>query len=285
MTQPKLMTISYSEVYKWDTCPRQYYYRFGRNLSPVDESPAMVTGTKGHKLLQSFYESYRDGNSKEEARTLTHKRAKGLMEAEGIADVGLLQAWTLVDNYIRGTDFTSQAILIENRFLLPFSILSKDPNDAHVQIGFTPDVVFERSGGFMDVEDSKFVQKAWPESKKLRFQQAKLYQIFLQEMGYNISRSSIRFFNLATGRIVQENYQLKPGEREILIRDFVGAVKEVVQYREQTAEVKTLTRRTMNYTACQFCAFAIPCSIEAEGKSAEKTFKYFFKKSDYSYDV
>lgn len=284
-TNVKPEIISYSEVSKWDTCQRQYYYRFIKNLSPLEESHAITTGVKGHKLLQSFYEEYRNGKTKEEALHLTRDRAKKLMESEKFADFDLLTAWTLVDNYIRGNTFPSETLLVENRFILPFAAIDDDPEFETLQIGFTPDVVFQRAGGFIDVEDSKFIQKAWSKPKLNRFSQAKLYQIFLQILGYNVSRSIIRFFNVKTGVITPQNYILEPGEDVILLRDFATGVKEVMRYRRSDPETISLARRTMNYSTCQFCAFEVPCTLEAENKSAEKTFKYFFKKSDYSYDI
>jgi len=65
--------ISYSEVFKWDTCPRQYWYRFGLGLRPQNESGAIDTGVKGHKLLQHFYNLLELGHSKDEAVRLTQQ--------------------------------------------------------------------------------------------------------------------------------------------------------------------------------------------------------------------
>ncbi len=277
------MIVSYSEVFKWDTCKRQYYYNFGLGLRPQEESDTLSTGIKGHQLLQAFYEAYRSGESKEAALALTLQKAKHMMDAEGAADFPLLKSWTMVDNYIRATDFTSEAVLVENRFLIPFSELDQDPAFDHMLIGFTPDVVFERKGGYFDVEDSKFVVRAWSASKIKRFQQAKLYQIFLRRMGYNITRSSIRFFNTTTNTIKSQDYILTKEEEKSIIYDFTEGVKEVVRYRSQNEDLQKLARRTMNYTACQYCAFEHPCTLEAEGKDASKTLKNLYKKSDYDY--
>lgn len=283
--------VSYSEVFKWDTCQRQYYYRFGLGLKPLEESDAIVKGVKGHKLLQSFYSAMQSGKTKEEALALTQQSAKNLINNERVTDFSLIKAWTLVDNYIKSTDFRSSAILVENRFLFPAATLAPNVRDVDdynlwdVQIGFTPDVVFERKGGMLDVEDSKFVARAWSKSKLNRFQQAKLYQIFLKSMGYNISRSVIRFFNTTTGEIKEQPYTLSKGEEETLIHDFFAGVAEILRYKQQPEEVKCNTRRTMNYTACQFCAFEFPCTLEAEGKDASKTLKNLYTKSDYDYSV
>jgi len=282
--------ISYSEVFKWDTCPRQYWYRFGLGLRPQNESGAIDTGVKGHKLLQHFYNLLELGHSKDEAVRLTQQEASKMVKAEAISEIGsLLKAWTLVDNYIRGNDFNSKAVLVENRFLIPIEkIAPEDLIDLYdlqnVQIGFTPDVVFEHTGGFCEVEDAKFVGRAWSKSKLNRFQQSKLYQIFLNRMGYNVTRSSVRFFNVTTGLVKPQDYTLSSAEEENLISDFTRAVGEVFEYRRSPESSKQYTRRTMNYTTCQFCAFEFPCTLEAEGKDASKTLKHEYTKSDYDYN-
>jgi hypothetical protein len=276
--------VSYSEVVKYQTCPRQYYYNHVLGLRPLEESEAITTGIKGHKLLQDFYRLMAEGKTKEEAlKTTTKLAGKALDEESFMSKKSLLTAWTLVSNYIDETDFTAKAVIIENRFLLPASALDKNPALSHVQIGFTPDVVFERTGGFIDVEDSKFIQKAWTQKKLNRFVQSKLYQIFLSRMNYKISRSQIRFFNVATGKSWVKPYILGGQEETILIRDFIAGVKEVLRYKEQPQELLKFAPRTMNNNACQYCYSEYVCGLEAEGKDASGSIKHLFKKSDYDY--
>jgi hypothetical protein len=279
----KQTIVSFSEVYKWQTCRRQYYYNYVLDRRPIEMSEAVTTGIKGHRLLQVFHEFLRDGKTKEEALKLTQEYATELIRGAGFSSKDLLLAWTLVDNYIRATDFTAEAVLVENRFLLPASALDTDPALSHVLIGFTPDVVFERKGDKLDVEDYKFIQRAWPKSKVNRFPQLKLYQIFLGKMNYEISRSILRFFNVKTGIITAQNYILSPEEAKTLTQDFMEGVRELIQYKDGPVHVKEMAPRTMNYGACQFCAFEYPCSLQAEGKSADKTLENMYVKSDYDY--
>lgn len=275
------LIVSFSEISKWDTCKLQYYYSFVLGYRPSEESEAISNGIIGHDLLQSFYESMKQGNSKEEAIETVHHKAKIHLDRakKNLNSKSLLTAWTLVDNYIRDTDFTSEAFLVENRFLIPVEMLTGNPFFKDVQIGFTPDIVFKRQGDFYDVEDSKFVGRAWSKNKLDMFPQAKLYQIFLRRMGYNVSRSGVRFFNVATGKTAVSYEQLSSLEEDVLIESFLGAVAEVVEYRNNPYTL----RRTFNYSTCQYCAFVTPCSMEAQGKDASKTFKYFFIKSAYDY--
>lgn len=277
------MIISYSEVFKWDTCKKQYAYRFLDGLKPLEETEAMTTGTKGHKLLQNYYTYLSEGKSKEKAHRLTTESAMKLLSG-AFYDRPLLTAWTCVDNYIRNTEMTAEAVLIENRFLFPASKLSDNPLLADVEIGFTPDVVFKRQGGFYDVEDAKFVGRAWSESKLNHFLQAKLYQIMLREMGYNVSRSVVRFFNTQTGKDSAVTAVLKPGEDKSIITDFTAAIVEIVKARQVPLDLREYTfRRTMNYTACGFCAFERPCAMEARGLDVSQTLKTGYVKSDYDY--
>jgi len=276
--------VSFSEVVKWQTCQREYYYNYELNLRPNEESMAITTGVKGHKLLQNFYEYMGAGESKEQALKLVTQNANNLIRGEPFtSQLALSTAWTLVSNYIEETEFTAEAILIENRFLLPASLLSADPVLDDVQIGFTPDVVFRRKGDMIDVEDAKFVGRAWSQKKLNRFPQLKLYQIFLEHMNYEISRTLLRFFNVTTGKITTKPYITTKEEKKILIRDFLSGIKEVLTYREQTPFSKSLAPRTMNCNACQFCYFEEPCTLEAEGKNASNTLRYQYKESSYDY--
>lgn len=288
--------VSYSEVFRWDTCPRQYYYNFVLGLQAEEMSATITTGTKGHRLLQTFYESLKAGLTKEQAHEKVKETANkllypppkaGLMKTLDLSNSApafdLLKAWTIVDNYIRDTEFDIEAALVENRFLISASLFSDDPVLQSVQIGFTPDVVFKRPGDMYTVEDAKFVQRAWSKSKLNRFQQAKLYQIFLRRMGYNVTQSCIRFFNVQTSEVKPQYYTLKDEEEKTLITDFMRAVKEVIIYRQQPISALSNTRRTMNYTACQFCAFEFPCTLEAEGKDASKTLQNLYVRKDYDY--
>lgn len=274
--------ISYSEVLKYQICERQHYYRFIKGYAPREESAAVATGVDGHKLLQIFFEGLKSGLTKEQSWKVTNERA--LEEIK--QDIRLLAAWTLVDNYIRDTEFKTESIFIENRFLLPAdrltSLIEEDPLH-RVQIGFTPDIVFQRKGSFVDIEDYKFVQKAWGANKIERFSQLKIYKILLDRMGYNTSRCILRFFNVATGKSTVKHYTMNPVEEEILIGDFLSGVAAVQSFKEQSDSILKFAPRTMNYTACQFCPFNFPCSLEAEGKDASKTWATQYKKSPYDY--
>jgi CRISPR/Cas system-associated exonuclease Cas4 (RecB family) len=278
-----LNIVSYSELFKFQTCQRQYYYRFILGLRSVEESKAIATGVKGHKLLENFYLGLNDGLTKEEAKAAVAASAMKLMAKQGVADVSLLPAYTLVDNYINSTEFNAEAILVENRFRIPAVMLTDDPYFEDLEIGFTPDLVLKRSSGFIDVEDYKFVQRAWSAAKIKRYQQSKLYHIFLEAMGYKVSRSVIRFFNVQTGTITDRPYTMTAAAREILLRDFFKGIKEVLEFRRQNLADLTEAPRTMNYTACHYCAFEFACDLEAEGKDASRTLQTQFVKSDYSY--
>jgi len=275
--------VSYSEVVKWQTCPRQYYYRFILGCAPTEESSAITTGIKGHKLLQYFYELMREGRTKEEALEIIQQKALELQQKSSFSDFSILPAWTLVDNYIRDTDFTHEAKMIENRFLFPVSRLDNSPDLAHVQIGFTPDLVIERKGKRLDIEDAKFVGRAWSAKKLERFPQTKLYQLFMEGMGYQISRTLIRFFNTTTAKMSIYPYVMEPAEKKILTRDFLTGVRAVLAYKEGPKKELALAPRTMNNNNCQGCSFSFPCNLEAKGKSAEKTLASQYIKSDYDY--
>jgi hypothetical protein len=277
------MIISYSEIFKFDTCKRAFYYSYVKNLRPIVLSDPMDTGTKGHSLLQTFYTCLQEGMNKTEAiKSVTDAASKVLVQ-NGLTDMNMVKAWTLVDNYIRDNEFEAEAVLVENRFLFPFSLLCDDPKYAHIEIGFTPDVVFKRTGGFYDVEDAKFIGRAWSGKKLDHYTQAKLYQVFLRRMGYPVTRSIVRFFNTTTAKITYSGDTLEKAEEAILIEEFIDTIKEVADHKSLPLTVLEKSRRTANYTICQGCFFSYPCALEAKGKSATGTFANDFVKSDYDY--
>ncbi len=279
----KPMIISYSELFKFQTCERQYYYNFDQKLRPVKINDPMDTGIKGHKLLEYFYKLLQEGKTPEEACTVVLAMANKLITSENGVDYNLLKAWTLVDNYIRATDFVANAVMVEQRFLVPASEFSSDPIFNDVQIGFTPDLVLERTGKMLDVEDYKFVGRRWSNAKIDRYQQSKLYQIFLKRMGYNVTRTTLRFFNVTTAEMTKKDYVLGPAEEATIIHDFMEGARRVVEYRNSSAFIRGMAPRTMNYTACDFCPFVFPCGLQAQGKDATQTLKTQYQKSDYDY--
>jgi CRISPR/Cas system-associated exonuclease Cas4 (RecB family) len=278
------MIISYSELTRWDTCRMQYHYGHMEKLVPLEVSEPIATGNAGHALLQKFYSLLGDNFNIKDAVKQVNDTANTLLLSNKFGATGtpLLTAWVMVQNYIQSTEFKAEAVIVENRFLFPLSDLTDIPEASEIQIGFTPDVVFKRTGGFCDVEDSKFVGRAWSESKIKRFQQAKLYQIFLQRMGYNISRSQIRFFNTKTTKISVVPFELKAAEEKTLTREFVDACLEVAEYRNNP---NRLTRRTMNNNTCQGCFYEHICTLEAQGIDATWAKRSMFMKSDYDYSV
>lgn len=279
--------VSYSEVSKRDGCARQYYYRYILGLQPVTETIPIATGKKGHKLLQTFYTLLQQGKTIDEAWVIMNKQATEMLKNTSLANAGtVMNAWTLVDNYMKSYKITkSESLLVENRFQVPASRFSNDPIFEDVMIGFTPDLVTQRMGGFCDVEDAKFVGKAWGDAKLDQYQQLKLYEIFLKEMGYNISRTILRFFNTTTGSIVEHKYTMDKVERDNILNDFMIAVADTVRFKNlPVEEIKRLSRRTLNTNDCQFCLFKFPCSLERKGKSATVTLQTDYVKSEYDYN-
>lgn len=279
-------TISYSEISAWDVCQRQHYYSYTLGLVPTVLPEAINTGTNGHTLLQVFYSALKAGLSQEQAQAMMHTKAKQLVSASGFVDPTILTTIAIIDAYIKDYDSDAKVLFSETRIILPLSRLTDDPFFANVQVGFTPDVVFERKNGFCDVEDFKFVKRAWSDKKTKHFKQTKLYQIFLRTLGYDVSRGSIRFFNTTTGNVTVDNKNLTLAESLTLTKDFLETVREVVlrkrAIKEGTYDPEA-TRRTMFYINCDNCFFSDPCMLEAKGISPDLTFRLHYKKNEYSY--
>ncbi len=278
------MIVSFSEIAKFQTCKRQYNYRFGMGLKPIEESGAISLGIKGHNLLEMFYKLLADGKTKEEALVIIRSYVVEQMKKSFDPDFNALKAWTLVENYINETDFTSSVVYVESAFIIPASSLTDDPFFADVKIGFTPDLVLERKGGWLDIEDYKFTERIWSQKRLNRAMQLRLYQIFLETLGYEVSRTVFRFFNVKTGKIVAHPYIMSATQKKSITADFLDGVRDVVVYRRNLKPTPVNNgARTLNNTACGFCAFEFVCTLEAEGKDASHTIKYQFTKSGYGY--
>lgn len=279
------ITTSYSEVSKWDTCHRQFYYNFGLGLQPSTPSEAVNLGIKGHKLLQQFYIALGTGMTKQKALDTVSKAAAETIKNEHFTDISILSAWILVEKFIRETEFPYETAFVEKRFMIPASKLTDATDLRDVMIGFTPDVVFKRAGNFYEIEDAKFTGRAWSQKKTNRTIQLKLYQIFLKKMGYKVSNTRIRFFNTESSKHSYQNSVLDPHEEFTILREFIQTVREVAKFKQQPLELQSLVRRTQNTGVCQYCPFEEPCTLELKGKDASNTLKYLYVKKEYDYNA
>ncbi len=51
----KKLTLSYSALKTFKTCPMKYYWRYLKNIEPVEKAEALLLGSEVHNYLESFY--------------------------------------------------------------------------------------------------------------------------------------------------------------------------------------------------------------------------------------
>jgi hypothetical protein len=103
-------------------------------------------------------------------------------------------------------------------------------------------------------------------------------------MGINVERAILRFFNTTTNKHFYQVYEASQTELEILKGEFIEAAIKVREFKElPIAEMREQATRTLNFQACRYCAFAYPCKLEAQGKSATKTLANEYAENDYGY--
>ncbi|HEY0771161.1 MAG TPA: hypothetical protein VGD31_12585, partial [Sphingobacteriaceae bacterium] len=96
-----------------------------------------------------------------------------------------------------------------------------------------------------------------------------------------------RVFNTQTGKIDDYPYPMSVAEKINVTTDFMDGVEQVLRFRRRIGNHKQLasvaSTRTVNYTACQFCHWEAPCTLEAQGKDATYTLATQYTKSSYDY--
>ncbi len=276
------MIVSYSEVAKYQKCPRQFYYGILKGHRQIEMSDAISVGVFGHTLLQRYFGCIKAGMSHVSSVAAMNDKAKELNKT---LDFRLLTAWTLVTEYLKKLDFKATALFVENRFLVPASNLTDDPYFKDIEIGLTPDLVIQRTGDFLDVEDFKFTQREWDTTSKQRASQVKIYQLCLESMGYKVTRSRFRFFNTKTGVLSDYSSTMNSLERIHVKQDFLEGVRLVVEAKKlfEAKGEDTYYPRTLNFLECRYCPFKFPCELEFNGKDASNTFKTQYTKRTYDY--
>lgn len=274
-----MAVISYSEVTIHQQCTQRYYYHFGLGLKPIEQSAAISTGVDGHKMLERYYKGLRSGKSQESALSSMHNSEERMTGEK-------LKAWMLANAYAKDFNSKGQPLMVEEPIVyapkesLELGVLGLN----QLKVGFTPDLVWETKAGHIQVEDYKFVGRAWSKSKLRHYRQLNLYIAFLQELGYKVTEGVLRFFNTTTNQSSSYSFKPSAAELKLLKIDFVREALKIREFRTQpVAEMAEQATRTLNYSICSYCPFNYPCSLEAKGLSAARTFATQYTENDYGY--
>jgi PD-(D/E)XK nuclease superfamily len=237
----------------------------------LENSDAIDTGNFGHKLMEIFYRAIATGSTKEEALLrVRHTLPKH-------KEPFMIRSWVLVENYVNDLDIKGTAVAIEESFVVE--------TEYEFNIGFTPDLIWWYNDKRLDVEDYKFVQRAWSPRKKARYTQLDVYRCLLLKHGLDVRKGILRFFNVTTGQVDLKEYTANPFRLERMYYEFITAAQTVHAFKNlHPEEQEALAIRTLNYNTCQWCDFEYPCNLELDGKSAEKTLQTQFKDLDYGYE-
>jgi hypothetical protein len=172
------------------------------------------------------------------------------------------------------------AVLVEKPYIVPLS------DSIDLQLGFTADLVWDYHDRRLDIEDYKFVGRAWSQNKLARYNQLDMYLIFLRMLGYDAKRGVLRFFNTTTGKPYHKVYNPDKTTQDILFSDFLIAATEAQEFLElPVAEQRKRAIRTFNYNTCSWCHFNYPCTLEAQGKDASNTLAMEYTANVYGYSA
>lgn len=276
-----MTVVSYSEVSIFQYCTRRFYYQFGLGLRPIEQGKAIGTGVEGHTFLERFYKKLQSGATQADALDFMFEHnPKNTISGEK------LKAYTIASGYARDLKLQGEPWAVEQPVIVkPTEHISHGVlgiNDLY--IGFTPDLVWEKPNGFLEVEDYKFSGRDWNPKKVSHYRQLNIYNALLREQGHNVSRGILRLFNTTTGQNREIIFDPSIKELTILKSEFVRAALQVKEFKElPITEQREIAIRTLNYQSCGFCPYTFPCSLEAQGKDATRTLETQFTHSDYGY--
>jgi hypothetical protein len=270
--------VSLSEVSTFQTCEQQWLYGYYFGYRSITPSYAIKAGVEGHKMLENFYKNFRDTDNIKQATDYMYEMLPADKKTPPV-----VRAFMLVKNYI-DTEFAAEAkdyesLHVEKKFFVPVS--------DNLIMALQPDLTKVYKKRRKLLEDYKFTGKAWSQKQLTQHKQLDVYDALLEDAGEPVDRSLLRFFNHETMKMTVFN---KPVNRER--RDRIK--KHVIRVAERIAKIKRLSPEeirervspTMNYMTCKFCPFVFPCSLELEGKSAEKTFQMeYTKEHGYGYTI
>lgn len=262
------MIISYSEVKSWQDCEYRFYYQYGLGLIPKTEGHAIDAGHAGHSIMKAFYRAIRNGKSKEEAILIARLELDRYTSLHDFNDRAV-KAWALAENYISTLSLKGRPILVDEPLQLDKT------SEYGFKIGFTPDLVWDDR-----VEDYKFISKAWSSNKQDRYSQLDLYAIFLRQLGYDIKRAVLRFFNLQTNKVTKRVVDLNPTKLNRIYSDFIRKATEIRDFKELPVAAQRIeATRTFNESTCNWCKYVLPCIYEVNGQDASRTLSTQFKEN------
>lgn len=258
--------VSYTAVSTFLTCPREFYYRFVLNRTPIEQSKAITQGVVGHTMLESFYRDIRDGVDRETARQNMQHYLPSHMTVE------MSKVWALVDNYVRDLTLEETLLFVEDPMTVPVA--------DDLEVAFTIDLAWLYKAKWIELEDYKFIGRTWPNNKLIRYSQLDIYMAMLRKLGYPAKKGTLRFFNLEINKIQKKVYEPSEVKLARVYEEFVMNAWKVKDFLDLPLEnQQEFAVRTLNYNTCQYCQFVYPCDLELEGKDASNTLATQYKEN------
>jgi hypothetical protein len=260
------MIVSGSELATFNECEMQHHYKYVKGYNPNSESIAIMTGNFGHDNQEQFFKSIESGKTKEEALNAITPIANN--------EFGLKAASL---SYRFCSDFnvdSGKPVIIEKKMIVP---LTED-----IDIGFTPDLLWEYNSGEMKLFDWKFTGRTWSEKAAQMHYQLPSYVGHLNRtFGYKITHINYVFFNTksAEAKYKIQSFRVNDTEVDSIVDDQIKAADRLGA--TEPYDVFRINHKNI----CDYCVFQFPCSLERKGKDATETWKLMFntKSTGYGY--
>jgi hypothetical protein len=251
----------------YNSCEKRYELAHIENLMTKDTPKALARGIYGHKVLEAFFNSIKNGDDVKIAESKAI--AYAYMDLTYFGEVGpQIQYW--INNVWPTLDWT--IIEVEKTYHLPIGPDKEYP--------FTIDLLIE-TGGKLVIVDHKFSADAYSDEMNDMYPQIPIYMGALRAQGINVAYGIYNF--LRTRRMKDTAAQLvrsvvKPNNARVRL-SFMHQLETAKRIENHTGPYL----RTFNNN-CSYCPFISICRLEMSGEDSTDMKKIAYSQNTYGYE-
>ena len=278
--------VSHSEDDTFLQCERKHFYAFSNGgLQKKELSEPLVRGVMGHKMLEIFFSTLKDGSTYSDARSAANAWLQSQMVLPD-ADLSIIaKVLFLVNTFI---DYYSERIAgwkilyVEHEFWLNIS--------DRIRFPFKPDLIISENG-IITVVDYKFTYDFYTDSMLQLLGQTAKYVGALRALGVEARAAWYAQLRTRTMKDMSAPNIMKispiPLNNSRIVRTFkeqINVTHRIARYKEMTLEEwDDNAVRTLNTMICKSCSFKDLCAAELNGSDGQLMRKVDFDKNTYGY--
>lgn len=281
--------ISQSEADSFLSCKRRHYYAHGEGIAPKAFSPALTRGTMGHAVLDAYYSSLKEGESRATAESKGREVLTQFFEPANVEEITKLSL--IFNDYFKMVETTQAGwtiLEVEKEYRVPVP-------GTDMLFPFKIDLMIKDAHGRKILIDNKFVQDFYSPELIGILPQLTKYAGALEMVGegvdlmaYNMLRTrplkngslddKFRFQEIKPNKTKTEQYMR---EQFSTMRQ-IEAVRTRVTMEEWEANYALRSANQFNCRMCPFLELCYKDLINAPGR--ELFIETFFEPNTYGYD-